>query len=203
MEMELKGLIEKIKKDGVQEAEKKAQDIIQQAEQKAKAIVNDAENQSKIIIQKAQQEADKFKKMADESIRQSVRDVLLMLKQKIVGIFDTVLKRGISKEMGISALGECIIKLIEGFRKEEKLDIEVLLNKKDKDNVEKAIIRALTDEMRKGVTVKISPEIESGFRIGRKGENYYYDFTDEAVAEAFRQYLNPKLIKVLDNSKGS
>jgi len=51
----------------------------------------------------------------------------------------------------------------------------------------------------KGVTFKISPSVEKGFRIGEKDKNYYYDFTDDALVEALKTYLNPKLLKILDS----
>lgn len=199
MEMELKGLIEKIKKDGVLEAEKKSQTIIQEASKKAKDIISSAENQAKTIVQEAEQEALKLKKLSEDSINQSTRDMLLMLKQKIVNVFDTVLKREVSNQMRTTALQEAIVKLVENFKKEGMLEIEILLGEKDKKEVQEILFDALTSEMRKGITIKISPEIEAGFRIGEKDGNYYYDFTDEAVAEALKQYLNPKLIKILDS----
>lgn len=201
MEVELKGLIEKIKKDGVEEAEKEARDIIGKAEKEAKDIVANAGEKGKGIVKHAEEEADILKKQAGESIRQSVRDSVLMLKQKIVGVFDTVLKREVSQQLEISALGEAIVKLIENFKKGEALDIEILLGEKDKKKVQEVLVNSLTKEMQKGIAIKVSPEIERGFRIGKKGENYYYDFTDDAVAEALRQYLNPKLIKILDAGK--
>ena len=58
--------------------------------------------------------------------------------------------------------------------------------------------RELAKEAKQSVTIKGSKKLKKGFRIGKKGEESYIDFTDEALAEAFRKYLNPKLVEKLD-----
>lgn len=201
MKMELNGLIDKIKKEGIEEADKKSKDIIQKAQEKAQGIIAEAEAKRKNILQDAEQEVLKLKQQAEDSIKQSIRDMLLMLKQRIVDVFDTVLQKEITENMKTSVIEECIIKIIENFKKEESLDIEILLGQKDREKLEKAILDKFTTQVRKGITIKVSKDIETGFRIGKKGENYYYDFTDEAIAESLKQYLNPKLIKILDKDK--
>lgn len=197
-EIGLSGLIEKIKKDGIEEAEKKSQAIILQAEKKAHDIIAKAEGDSKSIIEEAGHEADRLRKQAEESVRQSIRDAILMLKQRAVDLFDAVLKRQAAGEISKDVLKEVIVKLIGNFKKDGMPDIEVLLSAKEKAELEKAVLNSLTEEMRKGVTFKVSPSVEKGFRIGQKGGDYYYDFTDEAVAEALRTYLNPKLVRIFD-----
>jgi V/A-type H+-transporting ATPase subunit E len=197
MEMELNTLIEKIKKDGVDEAEKKAHEIIHSAEKKAQEILHDAEKQKKNIIIEAENEAHKLKKLTEDSIKQSVRDTVLTLRQKIINLSDTLLKRQITETLSPEFLKDIMLKLIENFKKEGTLNIEILLGKSDKEKTEQAVLNSLSAEMKKGITFKISPSIDSGFRIGEKDKNYYYDFTDEALTEALRMYLNPKIIKIL------
>ena len=50
MEMELNHIIEKIKSEGVQEADSKAKEIVKDAESKASQIIKDAQVQSQKII---------------------------------------------------------------------------------------------------------------------------------------------------------
>jgi V/A-type H+-transporting ATPase subunit E len=198
MEMELNTLIEKIKHDGVLEAEKKSHEIMLNAEKKSEEIIHNAEKQRKNILQETENEINKLKKLADESINQSIRDALLLLRQKITGLCDTILKRQITETLSLEFLKEMISKLIENFKKEDMHNIEILVGKKDKDRLEQMLLNSLGAEMKKGITFKISPSIETGFRIGEKDKNYYYDFTDEALTEALRMHINPKIIKILD-----
>lgn len=197
-EIGLSGLIDKIKKDGIEEADKKSQAIILQAEKKAHDIISKAREDSKKILEEAEEASDKLKKQTEESIRQSIRDSLLMLKQKIIDLFDSILKRQLSEKMSPDFLQDVIIKLIENFKKDGIPNMEILLGNKEKEALEKTVLKAFGEEARKGITFKVSPSIEKGFRIGEKDKNYYYDFTDDAIAEALKTYLNPKLIKILD-----
>lgn len=197
-EIGLSGLIDKIKKEGIEEAEKKAQGVILQAEKKARDILLKAEADGKNIIDEAKREADRLKKQAEESVRCAVRDAVLMLKQKIIELFDSVVKKEVSTGFSPDVLKNVIVKLIENFKKDGACDIEILLNEKEKDALEKFILNSLKEEMRKNVTFKISPSVEKGFRIGEKDKNYYCDFTDDAVAEALLLYLNPRLIRIMD-----
>jgi len=198
MEVSLAGLITKIKEEGVAVADKEAQGIVAEAEKKAKSIIVESKKQADAIVLTAKQDAEKLEKQAEEAARQSIRDVILMLKQRIVELLDVVLKRQIKEQLQPDVLKEIIVKLVESFKKDKQLDLEIILGKGDKDKLEKLIFDGLTKEMSKGVTLKVSPNVESGFRIGRKGENSYYDFTDEALTEALKVYLNPKLREILE-----
>lgn len=201
MEMDLNNLIEKIKKDGVGEAQKKSADIINDAQKKAQEIIAHAHTENKNIILEAETESNKLKKLAEASIKQSVRDAALSLKQKIVELCDTITKRQITQQMSPSVLKDIILKLIENFKKEGILNIEILLKKEDKEKLEETVLGSLAAEMKKGITFKISPSISAGLRIGERDKNYYYDFTDEGLMEALRAYLNPKVLKILDTNK--
>lgn len=197
MEIELNNIIEKIKKEGIGEAEKKSKEIIEQAQKKAQEIISLAERQARNIVSEAEAEAEKIKKLAEDSIRQSIRDATLTLKQNVIELFDSIIKRELTEQMSTDFLKEIIVDIIKNFKKEGPLDLEILLSKNDKTKLEDKVLDLLTSEMRKGVTFKISPTIEAGFRIGIKEKNFYYDFTDDALTEALVRYLNPKITKIL------
>ena len=96
-------------------------------------------------------------------------------------------------------LQKVILTIIEKFKLEGITDIEVLLNEQDKKNIENKILSTLKDTILNGkVLFKASNKIEKGFCIGKKGENAFYDFTDEALTDSFRCFLNPKVIEILD-----
>ncbi|MGB3112891.1 MAG: V-type ATP synthase subunit E [Candidatus Omnitrophota bacterium] len=201
MEMELKTIIEKIKQEGVGEAEKKAAHIIETAQAGAKRVLDQAREERAAIIKKAEQEAAKLRDNGEKALSQASRDVLLSLREQIIELFDKVVKREVAAQLTPDVLKEMILKLVEKFEKEEKLDLEILLSKKEKKDLEEAVFSALKGEMKKGVTIKISPVIEHGFFIGEKDKGSYYDFTDEAIAEAFMAYLNPKIVDILAAEK--
>ncbi|MFC1480004.1 V-type ATP synthase subunit E [Candidatus Omnitrophota bacterium] len=197
MEMDLKNIIEKIKEEGVSEADQKAAEIVEGAQKKAQDIIQAAKKEQEEIIKKAAQEAEKLTNNGEEALKQASRDVLLSLRENIVALFDRLTKENIAEELSPDVLKEMIIRLVESVTKQKQFDIEVLLSKKDKDALEGGLFAALKKEAKKGVTFKAAPGIEHGFRIGEKGGTSYYDFTDEAIMEAFKRYLNPKIAEVL------
>ncbi|MFH1664690.1 MAG: V-type ATP synthase subunit E, partial [Candidatus Omnitrophota bacterium] len=90
-------------------------------------------------------------------------------------------------------LKEVILRLVEAFKKNDTAEVEVMVSEKDKQALESFFSAKLKEEILKGVTIKISANMENGLRIGEKGQNAYYDFTDEAIAEAFTAFLTPKM----------
>lgn len=198
MEMDLNGIITKIKQEGVDEAQKQAETLIQNAKQKAEDIIKEGTLQKETILKNAETEAEKMKKNAEESIRQASRDVLLGLRQSIISLFDKVMKKEVASSMTTDVLKKMMLKLAENFNKtEEGNQIEVLLSEEEKKELENVLLEALKDEMKKGVTLKAASNIEKGFRIGEKGGTSYYDFTDEAIVEAMKSYLNQKVADLL------
>lgn len=200
MVAELDSLIKRIKEEGVEEAKRHSEEIISEAEKEARRIVEDAWKEKENIIREGEERARNLKRSAEESIRQASRDILLSLRHKITELFDRVLKERVSEELSSKNLKDIITKVIENFKKEEGLEIEVLLSKKDKEALEATLLESLADEIKKGVTFKISSAIEKGFRIGQKGKNFYYDFSDDAIAEAFKLYLNSRITEILKNT---
>ena len=112
------------------------------------------------------------------------------------------MKKKIADDMTPELLKEIVIKAIENMKKGGTLDIEVLLSKKDREKLQKSILSTMARAAKEAVTIKSADAIENGFRIGEMGKNSYVDFTDEAIAEAFKRYLNPHLVEILDIDLG-
>ncbi len=197
MEMDLNGIINKIKEEGVGEAEKNAVAIISRAREEAIDIVEAAKKEKEEIIKTARQEAERLQKNGEEAIKQASRDVVLSLKDKITALFDSIIKREVASNLQVDWLREMITHLVKNFKTDDTFEVEVLLSEKDKQYLEKSVFAELKGKMAEGVTLKVSPNVENGFRIGEKGKNSFYDFTDEAITEAFKTFLNPKITEIL------
>ncbi|MFH1304808.1 MAG: hypothetical protein ABIH74_00180 [Candidatus Omnitrophota bacterium] len=197
MEMELKSIIEKIKEEGVGEAEKEARAVITAAEEKAAGIIRTAAAEKEAIVARAGSEAARMRKNGESAVRQAARDILLGLKEDISKLFDAVMKKEIAEQLSATLLRDMILCLAEKFNPGSNEGIEVLVSKKDIGELEKMLLTRLKERMAKGVTLKSSPAVEKGFRIGEKNGNAYYDFTDEAIMEAFKTFLNPRIREVL------
>lgn len=198
MEANLQQLIEKIKAEGVVEAKKKSQEIIQKSKKEAQKIIHTAKREAEKIKQQAEKDANQEINNAEAAIQQSMRDVILTVREKLIKLFDAVLKRNISESMAPEFLKDLIIGIINKWTPGEEESFEVLVNKEDKQELEKLLFSQLREEAKKEIEIKVSENITKGFRIGLKGENVYYDFSDESIAESLKELTTPTVTKILN-----
>ncbi len=196
MEVQLKELIEKIKKDGVETAEGKAAQIVKDAEAKAAEIVAKAKNDASQITAKAKEEAVKSEQTGGEALKQAGRDLVLNLQKQITDLFDIIIKEEVASAMDEKVLEETIVKLISSW-KGDVSKIQVLVSEKDLNNVEKNLKAKLADKIKKGFEVKASKNLDAGFLVSEKDGSAYHNFSAEGIAEVLSDYLNPKLAALL------
>jgi len=195
MNVKLDSLIEKIKSDGVDAAKKQADKILADAKKTADAIVKEANAEADKARKKAEADAEAYRKNAETAIKQAARDTVLVMKEKIGEMFEQALMEDISKTLDKDLLQKIILKLAGAWAGEG--DLEVLVNEKDVEALQAQLKRSLSTNLKGSLDLRIDKKIEHGFRIGKKGENLYYDFTDESILEALRIFLNPKLAELL------
>lgn len=200
MEIKLDSLIEKIKKDGVEEAERQAEQIVTSAHDKAKVIVDRADQEASEIVKAAKRQSLLFKNNTEEALRQAARDIELLLKEKIIALFDRIFKNEISDAMTPDLIRAIILKIVERWSPDSK--IEIVLSEKDRENLQVLLFSAINNELQNSIVFKTHPDNVSGFRIGIDGENVHYDFTDESFAEAISSYLNTELREIIDLKNG-
>jgi V/A-type H+-transporting ATPase subunit E len=200
MEVKLENLIEKIKKEGVEGAQKESEKIISKAREEARSIISDAEKDAEAIIEDAKKSTAKLEENAGLAIKQAARDSELLLKERFTELCDEIFKQEISDTLTPDFLKELILKIITQWSKNPEM--EITLNKKDKTALEKQLIKSLKGKLKESITLRLSSDISSGFRIGLKGEDVYYDFSDEAFGEMLKLFLNPRIREILDKKNG-
>ncbi|MBU0571865.1 MAG: hypothetical protein KJ995_01200 [Candidatus Omnitrophica bacterium] len=198
MEMNLDSVIEKLQTEGVNRAEERASAIIKEAETKAANIVSSAKRQKDVMLEKAEKEAEEFRINVEVAIKQAARDVIIAIRAQMEALLDSIIKKEVSAQLTPDVLKDIITKLVTTSIEREEVDLEILLGENDKRALRETLGALLQGELKKGVVIKASPALKKGFRIGKKGENEYYDFSDDAISEAFNFYLNKKLRKIID-----
>lgn len=199
MDVKLESLIEKIRKEGVEEAQKTATEIIDKAQQKATSIINQANAKSETIAKQAEANAQKLKSNTESSLKQAARDLVLALREQINKLFDKILKRKISEELSPEYLKELILSLVSKWSPKDGEVIEVLVAKNEQEKLVDLIFSQIKKEARDRIELKVSSAVSKGFRIGIKGDSAYYDFTDESILESLKVFLNPAISAMLDS----
>ena len=198
MDVQLQELIDKIKKDGIANAESEAQKIIAEAEKKAQSIIADAEEKSQEIIKNAKAETSKMEKASEEAIIQAGRNMLLSFKDSLLSELNGLVQAETEKATTKDVLAKLIPETVKAWSKNAQVDeLSVLLSEKDLASLQAAFTNELKAEIEKGLEIKPDKTLSSGFRIGVKNGAAYYDFSAESVAELFAAYLNPKVAALI------
>ena len=200
---DLKSLIEKINQEGIKAAEDKAQEIEAEAKKRGDDIIKRAEEEAEKIVANAKAEVAKMEKSGEESIRQAGRNLIISLRKEIAFMLDGLIKSSVRDELSPGEMAKIINSLIKNYKDKETGDIVVLLNKEDLKKIEKTYLTKLKDEVKKGVTLRPSEEIQAGFLISYDSGKSHYDFTDNALAEYMSLYLKPKLSELLKGASSS
>jgi V/A-type H+/Na+-transporting ATPase subunit E len=199
----LNDLIQKIKSEGIEEAERKSEEIIKEAELMASEIVDKARLDAEAITKKTEEEIRKKESISEKALEQAARDIILSIRTSLTEIFDSLIKKEYRNVLSGKTLETVLIKLIEGWQKDEtgELNIELLLSESDRNALLEGFLSRLNEEIKAGIELKVHPNIEGGFRIGVKGSHVYHDFTDEGIADVLAEYLNPRFYNFIDSLK--
>ncbi|MEA3499403.1 MAG: hypothetical protein U9R41_00055 [Candidatus Marinimicrobia bacterium] len=195
MEAKLEKLIEKIKKEGVGSAQKEADKIIKDAKNKAKNELESAQKEIETQKKNAKKEIESFESNANDSIKQAARDTIISVRDEIKKLFNNVLNKKIVDSLDEDLMKKIIIDIAKNWA--EGKDLDVIANGVDIDKLQKLVSKQVKNDLKNSIEIKLDKKISHGFRIGIKGEDMHYDFTDESILDTLKLYLNPKLNELL------
>ncbi|MFH1772595.1 MAG: hypothetical protein ABH872_07250 [Candidatus Omnitrophota bacterium] len=202
MEVSLDSLIEKIKKEGVDEAKKAQESIVKKAEKEAKEIINQARRQAEQLKADAKKEADGLIANGKSSINQALRDTVLTVRQRLNEVANSVLNKEISGTLSPEFTKELILKIIDKWAPKQNLDLELIISEKDRVKIEEMILEKIKEKAKQTLNIKVSKNINKGFLIGLRDNDYYYEFTDESITEALKEFLNASTLAQLKDKNG-
>ena len=76
-----------------------------------------------------------------------------------------------------------------------------MLSEDDWQKVQSAVMDQMSAELKKGVDIKPSAQLEAGFRIAEKDGSAFFDFTDRGLTEFLMVFLNPRVAELLKGSE--
>ena len=112
MEVKLDALIEKIKQEGVQAGQDQARDIIARAKREEQELKRQAHAESQQIRDQARKDAEQFQRNAESALAQAARDIVLMVRGKLMTLSEQLLKEALSAQLAPETLKELLVNLI-------------------------------------------------------------------------------------------
>ena len=202
MEIQLKELIDQIKKDGVEAAESEAQAILKVANDEAEQIILSAKAEAKRILQEAKKENERMVKSSEDAIRQAGRNLLISFRESVTRELNAIIGENVTAVYLSDAFAGLIISIVESWaKKPDAEDIAVILNTQDLNKLEETLLAVLKEKMLKGITLKANDNFDGGFRIAVNNGSAYYDYSAEAVVDMLSNYLSPKVTELLKEAK--
>ncbi|BCR19047.1 V-type proton ATPase subunit E [Borrelia miyamotoi] len=196
MQFEVKDLINKIKKDGLEEAEKLANEILFNARKDAEAIILKAQSEAEKLKIQAEKEAGEYKRHSFKASSQAVRDLIIATEMNIKSLFKTALKESISNVYDDNFLAELIIRVVDVWSKNDNI-IDIMINESAFSSLLSILRARIGDKLGSAVEIKPFETIGKGFKIQQRDGNLYYDFTSETIADILFEYLNPRFKEII------
>lgn len=196
MAQEIKDLIEKIQKEGVEAAEEKARHIEAEARSKADALLKEARAEAERLMAQAQDKCAGLKKSAQIDLQQAARDLLLFLRQEISAMLERIVVERVREALSPEELARIIRGLIKECAERGEGELCVALSPEDAKKLQDIFLAELKDKIRQGIVLKSSAEISGGFIISYDAGRSHYDFTDRAIASYIGTYLKPRLAEL-------
>ncbi len=199
MEVQLDTLINKIKEDGIKQADERANALLRESEKKAQSIVDAAKRESERIIQNAESQAKLTEKRGIEAIQQAERDLILSLKEKIVNLFDNSLQKTLSNTLKGDALKEVILQAFTSWDFGKNVNVFLSLSPDDAAKLSESLRRQIQETIKENsVEIKVDPTIQSGFRLTvGTDSSLTYDFSQKTIQESLSAFLTPSLKELL------
>lgn len=203
MDAQLQELIETIKAEGVQAAEKQAEQIIASAEEKALQITGEAEKRAKELVEEAQAEQARLDQSGRETLKQAGRDLILSLQAQLVAMFKTVVNSAANEAISADILENTIVTVVSAWSQGKNDSLDIILSEADLKRLEQRLRSRLSERISAGTEIKPNNAVKTGFRVSTKDGSLYYDFTVESIAEALSAYVGPRLTAVLKDAAGA
>ncbi len=195
MAMELQGLLNRIQDEGVQKADEKANEIMSKAKEEAVNIINKAKEDAEQSAKFAEEEANKSEARAKATIQQASRDVILSLRNELEDRLKKVIADSVSDAMTTEKMGEILIEMAK--KNNNDAGIEVILAKKDMDDMEKLFKGSLVKDLKNNPELTLGFDFKSGLKIGFKGDDIFFDFSDDALSDIICSFVGPKLTAII------
>ena len=200
MEIQVQELIDKIKKDGISAASEEASRVKAEAGAEAQRIVEAARREAEEIIRNGKQDAERSEKAGVAALEQASRNLVLVFKDEIQALLNRIINEHVSANYNENILKDALPQLLKSWAEKNTDNLTVILPESELSKIQSYFSEKMTGELWKGIELKSSRKLSSGFRISNREGSVYYDFSAEAVATLLSAYLSPKLAEILKNS---
>jgi V/A-type H+-transporting ATPase subunit E len=199
MAEDLQNLLDRIQKEGVEQAEAQAEKILAQAREKAAAILREAEKQATETRVGAEKDAEVFVERGTKTLEQAARDFLISVGRSLEKVFDGVAKETVGAALTPDTMEQMLIRMAEMYveRGARESPIDILLNAPDRKAMVGILMQRDRELLERGLELHTDDSITRGFKVSFRDNHLYHDFTVQAIADSVSQLLKPPLREIV------
>ncbi len=194
MDNELTGLLEQIRREGIDKAKQEADKILADAQARARGIVKEAEDQAAKTLQQARLDIQRLQQSSEAALVQAGRDLLLSLQKRLSSLLDALLKDAVQEALSPELTEKLILEAVRNWKPESA---QIQVPAADLARLENALKQRLREHVSQGVDLVPSPHLSRGFRLGTRDGSLFYDFTPAVIAEVLSESVAPHLATLL------
>lgn len=197
MDAQLKDLIDKIKTEGVAQAQADAQTILAEAKKKADLLVADAQAKAEALVSNAQAEAARWEASSRDAVKQASRDLVLALEKKILALFQSATREGVDAALTPALVEKLALELAKAWAAKGDAGVQVILSSADAAKLGEALRTSLAKTLKAGVEIVPSERFSKGIRVSGAGSALTVDLSAAALADLLAESLQPSLANLL------
>ncbi|MFQ6538006.1 MULTISPECIES: hypothetical protein [Aphanothece] len=208
-------LIARLRDQGVTAGRSQADQIVAEARAEAQRTLAQARQQADQIVQQARTEAETLESSGKQALELALRDAVLALKSQLMERFRGEVRQLVGEEQQKQELIEKMILEVVG-RVREQADrsdhTEVLLPRhiagleelsQNPEELEHGVLTRFVQlvsrgMLREGVSFGIGSDQQAGLRLRLVDRDVVLDLSDQSVAEAILQHLQPRFRALLE-----
>ncbi|MBI3993788.1 MAG: hypothetical protein HY342_10975 [Candidatus Lambdaproteobacteria bacterium] len=217
----VQALIERLREDGVERGRGRAEEIVREAQNRADWIVTQAEHEAEALVANARTESEQMRVAGEEAIRVAMRDTLLGMKTTLENQFNDAVLRLVSGEMkNVDFLRQLILAVTRraveeaGITGEEPMELslphDVVGLEELRHNpqalqsgpLSQLVLSVAGEVLREGVTLHGRHEDGGGIHVRLVDRDIEIDLTEQAVATALLQHLQPRFRAIVEGIVG-
>lgn len=195
MEEQLQSLLDRIRHEGVEQAEAEAASIVDAAQERARGIVAEAEADADRLRRGAELDAEKSRERGEKALEQAGRDFLLALQKRIEAILCETLRDTLATALTPDVVADMLVRLADAYAAHDMNEsrVDVLLAAEDRERVADIVMQKYRDLVNQGLILRADERLDKGFKVSFVDDKLYHDFSLTALAEALAPVLKPPL----------
>ena len=201
---ELQSLLDRIQREGVEQAEAEAERILREAKEKAREIVSQAEKEATERVAKADEDSVVFVERGTKALEQAARDMVIGVQKDLESIFVESVRQSVGVTLTPETMAKMMIKMSEAYGAHELKEsrIDILLNEKDRAEIVNLFMQEYRSALGRGIEIHAESGIKRGFKVSFRDDKLYHDFTVDAIAEALAGLLKSPLREIVKRAAG-